>query len=191
MKRLLPILSFALFLTACNQSAKIDPGQAAVTAVQAAPVQADTAGLAAFQDWKIKNELADDETYNTAQKAVASAPVRRSVAKATPVRRVSTQAPVRRTSTAKSTSGSSSEGVNDGGGTMSNETTQAAKKEGMSKAAKGAIIGGVGGAVAGAVINKKNRTAGAVVGAVIGAGGGYVIGRQQDKKDGRIDFQMK
>ena len=47
------------------------------------------------------------------------------------------------------------------------------------------MIGGVVGAGAGAVINKKNRVVGAVVGGIIGAGGGYVLGRKMDKKDGR------
>lgn len=62
---------------------------------------------------------------------------------------------------------------------------QAAKKKGWSKSAKGAVIGGVVGAGAGAVINKRNRAAGAVIGGIVGAGGGYVIGRGMDKKDGR------
>jgi len=71
---------------------------------------------------------------------------------------------------------------------MVSESQNAAKtttKKGWSKAAKGATIGGAGGAILGAVINKKNRAVGAVVGGVIGAGGGYVIGRKMDKKDGR------
>lgn len=59
------------------------------------------------------------------------------------------------------------------------------QKKGWSKAAKGAVIGGVTGAAAGAVINKKNRAAGAVIGGAVGAGVGYGIGRSQDKKDGR------
>jgi len=59
------------------------------------------------------------------------------------------------------------------------------KKKGWSKAAKGAVIGGVTGAAAGAVINKKNRAAGAVIGGAVGAGVGYGIGRAKDKKDGR------
>ena len=72
---------------------------------------------------------------------------------------------------------------------MISETQNTAKaKKGWSKAAKGAVIGGAGGAIAGAVINKRNRAAGAVIGGVIGAGGGYVIGRGMDKKDGRIQF---
>ena len=72
---------------------------------------------------------------------------------------------------------------------MVSETQNTAKaKKGWSKAAKGAVIGGAGGAIAGAVINKRNRAAGAVIGGVIGAGGGYAIGRSMDKKDGRIQF---
>ena len=59
------------------------------------------------------------------------------------------------------------------------------KKDGMSKAAQGAIIGGVGGAVAGAVLsNKKGK--GAIIGGVIGAAGGYILGRKKDKNDGRV-----
>lgn len=59
------------------------------------------------------------------------------------------------------------------------------KKKGWSKAAKGAVIGGVTGAAAGAIITKKNRAAGAVIGGAVGAGVGYGIGRAKDKKDGR------
>jgi hypothetical protein len=62
------------------------------------------------------------------------------------------------------------------------ETVQ--KKKGWSDAAKGATIGGVGGAVAGAVIS-KNKGKGAIIGGVIGAAGGYILGRKADKKSGR------
>ena len=61
----------------------------------------------------------------------------------------------------------------------------APQNKGWSKAAKGAVIGGVTGATAGAIIVKKNRAAGAVIGGVTGAGVGYGIGRSIDKKDGR------
>jgi len=61
----------------------------------------------------------------------------------------------------------------------------APKKKGWSKAAKGAVIGGAAGAVAGAIINKRNRAAGAVIGGAAGAGVGYGVGRAKDKKDGR------
>lgn len=56
------------------------------------------------------------------------------------------------------------------------------KKKGLNKAAQGAIIGGVTGAVGGAIISKK-KGVGAVVGAVVGAAGGYIIGKKMDKKD--------
>jgi len=72
---------------------------------------------------------------------------------------------------------------------MNSSTTneaKVAKKKGWSKSAKYAVIGGTGGAVLGAIINKKDPVRGAVVGGVILAGGGYIFGRSQDKKDGRF-----
>ncbi len=69
------------------------------------------------------------------------------------------------------------------------ETTNQAKvekKKGWSKAAKYAAIGTAGGGILGAVINKKDPVKGAVIGAVVLGGGGYVLGRSKDKKDGRF-----
>jgi len=71
---------------------------------------------------------------------------------------------------------------------MNSSTTneaKVAKKKGWSKSAKYAVIGGAGGAVLGAVINKKAPVKGAVIGAVILGGGGYIFGRSKDKKEGR------
>lgn len=65
---------------------------------------------------------------------------------------------------------------------------QVQKKKGLNKAAQGAIIGGVAGAVGGAIISKK-KGVGAVVGGIIGAAGGYIIGNKKDKKD--KDFVIK
>ncbi|OON67433.1 YMGG-like glycine zipper-containing protein [Hymenobacter sp. CRA2] len=59
-------------------------------------------------------------------------------------------------------------------------TVQAQNK--VSPQAKGAIIGGLGGAAAGAIINKKNRVVGGAVGAAAGAGTGYMIGRNIQNK---------
>ena len=67
----------------------------------------------------------------------------------------------------------------------STSDNEAKKKKGWSKTAKGAVIGGVGGAAVGAAVNKKNRAVGAVVGGAIGAGTGAIIGNEMDKKDGR------
>jgi hypothetical protein len=51
------------------------------------------------------------------------------------------------------------------------------------KKEQGAVIGGVGGAVAGAAIGKNNRALGALIGGALGAGGGWLVGANLDKKD--------
>ena len=71
-----------------------------------------------------------------------------------------------------------------GDGTLPGEIKK--KNTGWSQAAKNATIGGVGGAVAGAVIGKGGK--GAIIGGVIGAAGGYILGRKADKKSGRIEY---
>lgn len=54
------------------------------------------------------------------------------------------------------------------------------------KQSQGAVIGGLGGAAAGAAIGgKENRLLGALLGGALGAGGGYVIGANSDKIMGR------
>src|SRR5690606_6802642 len=119
----------------------------------------DTVGFAQFQAWKAMNERVDPMAYAT-QPVQAAAPVAKKTVK-------------------KSSSNS---------GTMNSETTNQAKtKKGWSKAAKYAAIGGGGGAILGAVINKRNRVAGGIIGGVLGGGIGYGIGRSQDKKDGRVN----
>jgi outer membrane protein OmpA-like peptidoglycan-associated protein len=54
----------------------------------------------------------------------------------------------------------------------------------MNKSQKGAVIGGAGGAVAGAVIGKAmgNTAMGAIIGATVGGVTGAVIGRKMDKQ---------
>lgn len=68
-------------------------------------------------------------------------------------------------------------------GTSSQTST---KKKGISEAAKGTIIGAVGGAALGAIVNKKSPGAGAAIGGVIGGATGYTLGRSQDRKSGRV-----
>ncbi len=129
------------------------------TATEKVLTYEDTVGLSQFQAWKAQNERMDP--------MYATAPV------AAPVRKAAT----RSRSTAPRR------------GTMTSTSTNQAKttaKKGWSKSAKYAVIGGVAGGAAGAIINKRNRVVGGVVGAVIGAGGGYIFGRSQDKKDGRL-----
>lgn len=130
----------------------------------AIPAPVDTAGLAQFQQWKAQNELATTTQNNAAAPVATPAP--KTVVKYVPVK------------SSRTTSYSS---------TSSNTAKASTKKAGWSKAAKGAVIGGVGGAAAGAIINKRNRGAGAVIGGVLGAGAGYGIGRGKDRKDGRVN----
>lgn len=49
-----------------------------------------------------------------------------------------------------------------------------------SRETQGAVIGGAGGAVLGAVIAEDNRLLGALIGGALGAGGGYLIGAKTD-----------
>jgi hypothetical protein len=59
------------------------------------------------------------------------------------------------------------------------------KLPGNSKS-QGAVIGGIGGALAGAAIGGKGKNKaplGALIGAAVGAGGGYLIGAQKEKVD--------
>jgi hypothetical protein len=64
-------------------------------------------------------------------------------------------------------------------------TTEAAKKKGWSDAAKGTAIGAGVGALGGVLID-KNDARGAIIGGLAGAGAGYVIGRAEDRKSGRV-----
>jgi hypothetical protein len=57
---------------------------------------------------------------------------------------------------------------------------------------QGAVIGGVGGALAGAAIGgEDNRLLGALIGGVAGAGGGYLIGANWDKITGKESDEAK
>jgi hypothetical protein len=162
MKRLLSIIVVTALVAVVMTACNRSPA----TNAETKPVlYDDTVGLAQFQAWKMINERVDPMMYNQPVYNQSSAPVK--------------QAARRSTSTPKASSGTMS----------STSTNQAKVKKGWSKSAKYSVIGGVAGGVAGAVINKKNRVVGGVIGAVIGAGGGYAIGRSQDKKDGRIPLQ--
>jgi hypothetical protein len=161
MKRVVPILSIvavlALLITACGR--KSDDAKSQTLSY------ADTVGLAEFQNWKFQNERLNASQYYQPGYAVQQ----------------SSPAPVRKTTARKTSSN------NYGSGSMNSVSQNQAKveKKGWSKAAKGAAIGGGAGAVAGAVLVKKNRVAGGAIGAIVGGGIGYLIGRSKDKKDGR------
>lgn len=185
MKRLLPFLSIAFLAAACNPDPKSADVAAPLQVEQKAPAP-DTAGLADFQAWRAQSELPETQelTQPRPQAVAYKAPVRKAAQAPAPKRNTAKRSTASSTSAPASSSGNGTATE----GTGENGETAKAEKKGWSKAAKGAVIGGVAGAAGGAVINKKNRAAGAVIGAVIGAGGGYVIGRKMDKKDGRVEY---
>lgn len=189
MKKLLLIPGIAILIVACNSvpEQKTDAVQQTVQAVS----QPDTTGLAAYNAWKAQNELAGVSAIQQSQQARSAPEKTRTIVKYVPVK-TSQSKPVSHTpSSSSSEQTSSGSSASSGNGSMSSESSQTAKveeKKGWSKAAKGAVIGGVAGAAGGAIINKKNRVVGAVVGGVLGAAGGYGVGRTMDKKDGRIDY---
>ena len=166
MKKILPIsaivIMVAMLVIACNRSP-----QASNSSLN----YADTIGLADFQKWKALNELKDPTVYYQ-QGSVASDQPTRTIIKYVPVKSSST----RRTASSTYHSGS-----------MNSVSQYPAKsmKKGWSRKAKGAVIGGGGGAILGAVINKHNRLLGGAVGGALGAGLGYVIGNELDRKHGR------
>jgi membrane-bound lytic murein transglycosylase len=179
MKKILFALSTVAIMASCSNN---NPRTAAETQTLT-PTPADTAGLAQFQQWKAQNELAVANQLAQQNQVATAQPTKEIVhERVVYVDRPTTK---KSTSTTRRSSTSSTASSSNGNGVYNSTSTNTAKKQGMSKAAKGAIIGGVGGAVAGAVINKRNRGVGAVIGGVLGAGAGYGIGRSKDKKDGR------
>jgi len=189
MKKLLLIPGIAVIMVACNS---MPEQKDAAQAVQQTLSQPDTTGMAAFNAWKAQNEL---PSVNVNQQSPQSAPEKtRTIVKYVPVKTTQSK-PVSHTTSSSSSSSTTSSGEQTnsgstaGSGTANSGTSQTPeKKEGWSKAAKGAVIGGVAGAAGGAILNKKNRVVGAVIGGVIGAAGGYGVGHTMDKKDGRIDY---
>jgi|SRR5882672_897781 len=157
MKKTLPILTLAVVMTACTTQPKSNSSLTKAVSYE------DTAGFAAFQNWKAQNERKDPSLYymqgsqaTTSSTAPVAAAKRAVVTRPRTVTTTTTQ-PVAATTV----------------------------KKGWSKAAKGTAIGGAAGAIAGAIISKDNRWKGGAIGAVAGGGLGYVIGRSMDKKDGR------
>lgn len=61
----------------------------------------------------------------------------------------------------------------------------------VSKTTKGAGIGAVGGAIAGAIIGHRNRGKGALIGAGIGALAGGVAGNYMDKQDAQLRSRLQ
>jgi hypothetical protein len=175
MKNILLFLSITLLFVACGDQA--DTTSAPIVPVNNNAILADTAKafiepitVSQPKQATAKRSLPKARhrtTETTYQQPVETAPVTTPVPTSTDVNTV----PSGNTDTSPTT------------GTTS--TIPQTQKKGWSKAAKGAVIGGVAGAVGGAIISKK-KGLGAVIGGVVGAAGGYAIGKKMDKKDNRL-----
>lgn len=213
MKQIFTILSLTIILGACNNSSKDDASSTlqvsadTLNAHNAAADRANQIEMSALSDTLYTSQgqyIRIDAIPRQAVAVKRAQPVARTYTRTAPrtirTAPVYTQpAPVKEsapvsvpTETAGTTTGA---GVGNGNETVgagtgvepTNGTIAEApvdEKKGWSKAAKGAVIGGATGAVAGAIFG-KNKAAGAVIGGILGAGGGYAIGRSKDKKDGR------
>jgi YMGG-like Gly-zipper len=195
-KIMFTIATAVIFLTACNSEKKNN------TDAEKRIVFTDTAALRlsnAATDKAANGETLAPQTTNdnTKPKVVTVTKYVRVVEKQQAPRRRSNRNQQQSSSQSNgsddnspSSAGGTTGGANDGGGVASAPEPVVNKKKGWSQAAKGATIGGVGGAVAGAVIS-KNKGKGAVIGGVIGAAGGYILGRRADKKSGRANYTQR
>lgn len=201
MKRTLLSLTIIAFLASCNSGSddlKTDKDVIGINnPIRYNDVIIDTAAITSnmFEEQAEEGYTAPVKKQTARRSKPAKQTVRYEQPEPAPIYRETPPAPptppvtTESTNTASLPTGTVSNGST---GTETATTTTVpeapAKPKGWSKAAKGAVIGGVGGAVTGAILS-KNKVVGAIIGGVVGAGGGYVIGRKGDKKDGRIEIQ--
>jgi len=80
-------------------------------------------------------------------------------------------------------------------GSLSDANGTGQRKTGMTKTAKGGLIGAGGGAAAGALLGGilgggRGTAAGAILGAAVGGGAGAIIGRRMDKQAAELQRDM-
>lgn len=184
MKKLFTFFAAATIFAACSSKSDLD--------AQKDVIVTDTTGMYKSNYSTDVPEVTEEETTPVAPARVIRetrvvyvdrTPKAKTIREAIPVEPVVT--PVPQTQTQGSGTSDNTGTVSTGTGTeMPTPTAEPVKKEkeGWSKATKGAVIGGVGGAVAGAILSKK-KGKGAIIGGVIGAAGGYILGRKKDKAD--------
>ena len=126
-------------------------------------------------------------TITKVVRVIERQPAPKPVKQVTPPVVVETPTPVGTSTVPSTQTAGTTAGAGSGNGDVVPAPVEKNKNEGWSKAAKGATIGGVGGAVAGAVIGKGAK--GAAIGGIIGATGGYILGRKADKKSGRVEYK--
>ncbi|MBK8710781.1 MAG: glycine zipper 2TM domain-containing protein [Niastella sp.] len=193
MKKIIPILSLAILFTACKSNNSADNAVPILLTPDNTNIQTASADTMVSNEPIAKAIRKNSNKPTVVEKTIVvyREPKKAAVevAMPTPAAPPVVTAPVPESSTlppAAGTDNTTASTGTPGDAGAGTDTEVPEKKTGISKSAKGAIIGGVGGAVVGAVIGKNAK--GAILGGVIGAAGGYVLGRKQDKKDGRIEF---
>jgi hypothetical protein len=159
MKKILPALGIVAVLAACNTGNSAAEQELAILKAKQATI--DSMNLVVEE----KEAKADERAVSY----VAAA-------------KKSTASSARRTTSARKMSSYSSYSEP---AVLPTATPAPAQKKGWSNKAKGAVIGGVVGAGAGAVISKEKKVQGAIIGGILGAAGGYGVGAILDKKSGR------
>ncbi|MDB5199764.1 MAG: hypothetical protein JWO92_1727 [Chitinophagaceae bacterium] len=198
MKKIFTIIAAASILAACNSQPDLETKKDVVltdttgmyksnASTDISPVAADKEETAPVAPTKIIRETRVVYVDRTPK------PTRQIVRQADPVAPVVTvPQPQTQTGTTTTNTGTGTTTDNSGVGTTTTgtgtgttaPTTKPIEKDkgGWSNAAKGATIGGVGGAVVGAVISKK-KGKGAIIGGILGAAGGYIFGKKKDKAE--------
>lgn len=159
MKKTLTVFLIAATFAACKNSSKQDPNQGMIPLDTTKPYNSSV----------LTDTPKTSTTTTTTTVVTTTQPV--------------TPAPVTPKASGTTTKTTSTSNTSTGNGTSTAQAPATQKKKGWSSAAKGAVIGSVGGAVLGGVIGGGK---GAVIGGVVGGGGGYIIGRSKDKKSGRV-----
>ncbi|WP_316822019.1 YMGG-like glycine zipper-containing protein [Pedobacter gandavensis] len=160
MKKIFSVAALAILLSACSNNAK----EEAMIKQQAIVAIKDSLKLDSF---KRADALEKERIAKVKEEEIKTARIQEE--KRTLLLAERNEAAERRASSASS----------------SNTVATPAKKKGWSQAAKGAAIGAGAGAIGGILVDKNNAR-GAIIGGVVGAGTGYVIGRAQDRKSGRV-----
>lgn len=161
MKKIFSVAALAILLSACSNNAK----EEAMIKQQAIVAVKDSLRLDSF---KRADALEKERIAKVKDEEIKTARIREE--KRTLLLAERNDAAERRSNSSSSSS---------------NTVATPAKKKGWSQAAKGAAIGAGAGAIGGILVDKNNAR-GAIIGGVVGAGTGYVIGRAQDRKSGRV-----
>jgi Glycine zipper len=178
MKKILMVFAISSIFLSCKNKSKTD------LSIDKNMVLTDTALLhrsGIYSDTAYKTGLIKNEDGTTTTTSSTTTVTTTTTSSSNAPQKAST------TNTGTKAKTASTNNTSAGSGTSTTQAPAPVQRDkGWSSAAKGTAIGAGSGAILGAVVSKK-KVQGAIVGGVIGAAGGYVIGRDMDKKSGRVE----